>query len=70
MMVFINEKIEDDCKKLEDAIHLVRIGKGDTEDIGEALLNLKSSSFSYQEYFEEKTARFHAKGEKIWQEED
>lgn len=67
---FYKRKIEDDCKKLEDAIHLVRIGKGDTEDIGEALLNLKSSSFSYQEYFEEKTARFHAKGEKIWQEED
>lgn len=63
-------KIEDDCKKLEDAIHLVRSGKGDTEDIGEALMNLKSSSFSYQEFFEEKTANSHAKGEKIWPEED
>lgn len=50
-------RIEDDCHVLEEAIRLVRLGKGDVEDIGEAMLKLKSSSLSYQEYYNEKVSQ-------------
>lgn len=49
-------RIEDDCQALEEAVRIVRLGKGDTEDIGEAILKLKSSSYAYQEYYNEKIA--------------
>ena len=49
--------IKDDCKALKEAINLIREEKGDVEDIGEALLNLKSSSKSYEAYLLEKHRR-------------
>lgn len=63
-------KIYDDSKNLESAVRLVRTGKGNTEDIGEALLKLKSSTYSYEEYFKEKTAKREGNGEKIWEEKN
>lgn len=61
--------IEDDCKVLTEAIKIVRQGKGNSEDIGEALLKLKSSSYTYQEYYKEKMAHLIIKGEQPWEEE-
>lgn len=55
-------RIEDDCKLLEDAIHIVRSGCGETESISEALLRLKSSSYDYQQYCQEKEERRRKKG--------
>lgn len=49
--------IKDDCDALKDAINLIREEKGDVEDIGEALLKLKSSSKSYEAYLLEKQRR-------------
>lgn len=63
-------QIEDDCKALSETVRLVRLGKGNTEDIGEALLKLKSSSYSYREYYKEKTAYLTTKGEHPWDEEN
>lgn len=48
------KKIEEDCKQLAEAVALVRQGKGYKEDIGEAMLRLKSSSLSYSNYLKEK----------------
>ena len=39
---------------VDEAIKRVRAGKGNMEDIGEALLNLKTITHSYQEYLTEK----------------
>ena len=47
-------KIEDDCKALTEAIRVARIGNGATEGIMEAMLRLKSSSYDYQQYCQEK----------------
>ena len=60
--------IKDDCKSLTEAIRLVRIGKGSVEDIGETILKLQNSSYSYQEYHKEKIAEIESKGENIWEE--
>lgn len=49
--------IKDDCNALKEAINLIREEKGDVEDIGEALLKLKSSSKSYEAYLLEKHRR-------------
>ena len=49
--------IKDDCDALKEAINLIREEKGDVEDIGEALLKLKSSSKSYEAYLLEKQRR-------------
>lgn len=49
--------IKDDCEALKEAINLIREEKGDVEDIGEALLKLKSSSKSYEAYLLEKQRR-------------
>ena len=49
-------------------VKLYRKGKGDIEDIGTALLKLKSSANTYQEYYEEKIARMEMNGEDIWEE--
>jgi len=47
-------KIEDDCKYLVEIVKQVRLEKGNSEDILQALLRLQSSSFSYQQYCREK----------------
>ena len=60
--------IMEDCKILGDAVRLARRSKGNTEDIGEALLKLNHSSFSYQKYYEEKVENFERNGRKIWEE--
>lgn len=49
--------IKNDYVSLKNAIELIRAGKGDIEDIGEALLKLKSSSTSYETYLLEKRQR-------------
>lgn len=46
--------INEDCTALANAIELVRQGKGDIEDIGEAFLKIHSSSVSYGTYLMEK----------------
>ena len=46
-------RIEDCCRELEEAVNLVRKGKGNGEEIGEALLRLKDVSASYAKYLEE-----------------
>ena len=48
------KKIEDDCKLLSDAVRLYRQSKGEPEEIGEIIGRLKTSSFSYQQYCNEK----------------
>lgn len=48
------KKIENDCNALLSAIDHVRKFKGAEEKIGEALLKLKSSSLSYEQYLTEK----------------
>ena len=49
-------KIKDDCDGLLEAIEIVRSGKGngDIEEIGEALLKVQASTFSYEMYLKEK----------------
>ena len=47
-------QMKDDCTALRDAIAIVRQGKGCVEDIGEALLKLRASSISYENYLMEK----------------
>lgn len=46
--------IERDCKMLLLAVQSVMDGKGNTENIREALLNLNTSKYSYKAYLEEK----------------
>ena len=47
-------RIEDDCKVLFLTIQSAMEGKGNTENIQEAMLNLNSSKYSYKAYLEEK----------------
>ena len=51
-----------DCDLLKDAVQIVRSGKGDVEEIGEALLKLQNSSYSYQQYLQEKYSLENAHG--------
>jgi hypothetical protein len=60
------KNIKDDCKNLERVINMVRLEKGTSEQIGEALLKLNTSSYSYQRFHEEKVAKKYKKGEDIW----
>ena len=60
--------IKDDCKALAETIRIVRAGKGNEEDIGEALLKLASSSYTYQEYYKLKAAKLESEGKDIWEE--
>ena len=46
---YVNE-IKTDCKNLENIIKRVRLDKGSTEEILEALMQLKASEYSYQQY--------------------
>ena len=46
--------IEQDCRMLLLTIQSVMEGKGNPENIQEAMLNLNSSRYSYQSYLEEK----------------
>lgn len=47
-------RIEDDCKHLEQIVKQVRLEKGNSEDILQAMLRLQNSSYTYQQYCEEK----------------
>lgn len=47
-------KIKDDCKHLEYVVKHVRLEKGNSEDILQAMLRLQNSSYTYQQYYEEK----------------
>lgn len=58
---FYKNNIKNDCKHLNEVVKLVRLNKGNTEDILQALLRLQNSSYDYQQYCKEKVAR----GEKI-----
>jgi len=46
--------LQEDCDALAKAVSLVRVGKGNIEDIGEVLLKLQASSTSYERYLAEK----------------
>ena len=46
--------IDEEALSIDEAIKRVREGKGNVEDIGEALLKLKTVSHSYQEYLKAK----------------
>lgn len=48
------KKIQDDCKQLVQIVKQVRYTKGSYEDIIQAMMKLKNSSYSYQQYYEEK----------------
>ena len=48
------KSIDEEALIVDEAIKRVRRGKGNIEDIGEALLKLKTVSHSYQEYLTEK----------------
>lgn len=48
------KSIDEEALIVDEAIKRVRQGKGNLEDIGEALLKLKTVSHSYQEYLTEK----------------
>ena len=48
------KSIDEEALIVDEAIKRVRQGKGNIEDIGEALLKLKTVSHSYQEYLTEK----------------
>ena len=48
------KSIDEEALIVDEAIKRVRQGKGNLEDIGEALLKLKAVSHSYQEYLTEK----------------
>lgn len=45
--------IEDTCRQLAEAVRLVRLQKGSTESIGEAMLRMKDAACSYATYLEE-----------------
>ena len=62
------KSIDEKAKEVTEMVKLYRKGKGDIEDIGTALLKLKSSANTYQEYYEEKIARMEMNGEDIWEE--
>lgn len=61
-------RIEDDCSALAKVVKLVRSAKGAEEDVGEAILRLQNSSYTYQEYYKEKMSELDAEGENIWEE--
>ena len=44
------QNLKTDCEALEQAVNIVRAGKGDKEDIGEALLKVRASSSAYEEF--------------------
>jgi hypothetical protein len=50
-------RIEQDCKLLLFAVQAVMEGKGNTENIQEAMLRLNSSKYSYKAYLEQKIIR-------------
>lgn len=54
MMIYTKKNINDDCKRLAEIVRQVRSEKGNYEDILQAMLRLQSSSYSYQQYYEEK----------------
>ena len=47
-------RIENDCKQLAQIVKEVRSNKGNYEDILQVMMRLQSSSYSYQQYYEEK----------------
>lgn len=51
---FYRRNIEGDYNALLDAVETVRAGKGEDSTVGEALLRLKASSYSYEQYLKER----------------
>lgn len=51
---FYRRNIEGDYNALLDAVETVRAGKGEESTVGEALLRLKASSYSYEQYLKER----------------
>ena len=45
--------IYDECIELDKIIEHIRKGKGETENVIQALLRLRSKEFSYQQYLKE-----------------
>lgn len=46
--------LQEDCEMLMQAVDEMRKGKGCVEDVGEAMLRIRASSYSYEEYLLEK----------------
>ena len=51
--VYVN-KIENECRLLDDIVKKVRKEKGDVEDIIQVVLRLRDADYSYQQYLMEK----------------
>lgn len=49
-------QLKEDCKALQEAIEIVRSDRGCIEEVGEALLKLQNSSYSYEMFLREKLA--------------
>lgn len=47
-------RIEDECRHLAEIVKNVRLEKGNSEEILQAMLRLQNSSYTYQQYLEEK----------------
>lgn len=60
--IFLRQ-LQNDCALLKESIEIVRYGKGDVEEIGEALLKLQNSSYSYETYLRDKYAEENADDE-------
>ena len=54
---FYKRKISEDCKYLEETVRAVRNMETHKEDILQAFLKLKSSSYDYEQFLLEKTKR-------------
>lgn len=51
--MYVN-KIENECRLLDDIVKKVRKEKGDVEDIIQVVLRLRDADYSYQQYLMEK----------------
>lgn len=51
---FYKRSIEEDCRYLEQIVRQVRAEKGNSEEILQAMLKLQNSSYTYQQYLQEK----------------
>lgn len=51
--VYVN-KIENECRLLDEIVKKVRKEKGDIEDIIQVVLRLRDADYSYQQYLMEK----------------
>ena len=49
--------ILDDCKHLEKVVNLARRMNGNSEDIMQAFLRIKSDAYDYEQFLKEKAER-------------